>query len=206
MSRAKPEVERVALDFYATPDPLALAICSYLYDEVGCFRWIVEPSAGHGAFVRAARSVWPDAGILAVDVAPERLEALERAGATRVDIVDWPERAAAGWYYLGPTDPLLIVGNPPYRSAEEHVRAALASMREGDDLAFLLRINFLGSLDRVALWNDTPLVEVVPIAPRPSFTGGGTDGTEYAIFRWRKGYNGPAYLRRPLVWRKERAK
>jgi hypothetical protein len=200
VSRAKPIAEREALDFYATPQPLADAICRHLAAQNATWRCVVEPSAGHGPFVRAARTCWPGAEIVAVDVDVEKLLHLSRTEADTIFTDDWCS------FVRVPREPpfarTLIVGNPPYREAEEHIRAALGWMRDGDALAFLLRLNLLGSRSRVALWNETPLAEVVPVVPRPSFTGGSTDATEYAVFVWRKGYEGPARLSRPLSWSK----
>jgi hypothetical protein len=198
VSRAKPIAEREALDFYATPGPLAFAICRHLAASAS-WTCVVEPSAGHGPFVRAARACWPSAEIVAVDVSSDRLPDLSQAGADAVLVSDWREIAA-----LPSRARVLLVGNPPFREAEAHVRHALRLMRDGDTLAFLLRLNLLGSKSRLALWNETPLAEVVPVVPRPSFTGGSTDATEYALFIWRKGYAGPAQLARPLTWSKER--
>jgi hypothetical protein len=198
VSRAKPIVEREALDFYATPQPLADAICRHLCREN--FSCVVEPSAGHGPFVRAARAMWPEAEIVAVDVSPDRLPELSAAGADVVLVSPWQEIAA-----LPGVGRTLIIGNPPFREAEEHIRHALDIMRPGDALAFLLRFNLLGSRGRVALWESTPLAEVAPLVPRPSFTGGSTDATEYALFRWAKGHRGPTRLSLPLVWQKSRA-
>jgi hypothetical protein len=202
MSRAKPEAERNALDFYATPQPLADAICDLIDSR---FRpWhVIEPSAGHGPFVRSARRVWGAfASITAIDVDPVKLDTLGAAGADVSITDDWasftrtPRPANQGT--------TLIVGNPPFRDAEAHIRAALDWMAPGDELAFLLRLNLLGSRARLDLWESTPLAEVVPLVPRPSFTGGGSDATEYALFRWVKGHQGPARLSLPLVWNKPR--
>jgi hypothetical protein len=198
VSRAKPIAEREALDFYATPEPLALAICKHLAAQAS-WMCVVEPSAGHGPFVRAARGCWPYSEIVAVDVSADRLPELSQAGADAVLVSDWTQIAA-----LPSESRVLIVGNPPFRDAEQHIRHALSLMREGDALAFLLRLNLLGSKSRLPLWAETPLAEVVPVVPRPSFTGGSTDATEYALFIWRKGYAGPAQLARPLTWSKER--
>lgn len=195
MSRAKPIAERNALDFYATPQALADAICRHLSSRCG---WcVVEPSAGHGPFVRAARKEFgPDVEIVAIDVSPDRLPELSEAGADAVLVSDWLQITALPSEY-----PTLILGNPPFREAEEHIRHALDLMRPGDSLAFLLRLNLLGSRGRVALWESTPLAEVVPLVPRPSFTGGGSDATEYGLFVWTKGHTGPTRLSLPLVWR-----
>lgn len=194
MSRAKPEAERNALDFYATPDALAFALCANLARHTP-WACVVEPSAGNGPFVRAARAMWPTAKIVAVDVCADRLPELSRAGADAVLVSDWRQIASL------PTEGrTLIVGNPPFREAEEHIRHATRLMRDGDTLAFLLRLNLLGSRSRLALWAETPLAEVAPIVPRPSFTGGGSDATEYALFRWVKGHVGPTRLGQHIVW------
>jgi hypothetical protein len=200
MSRAKAAAERVALDFYATPDPLALAICRHLGEQHRNPTLVVEPSAGQGAFVRAIRATWPDAPVMAVEVNPENLAALH--GAEPIVLDDWARFATAAAEWLDAPD--LIIGNPPYRQAQEHVEAGLRWLRPGGVLAFLLRINFLGSLSRVDFWNRGDLSTVIPITPRPSFTNGGTDGTEYAVFVWTKGHEGPARICPPLVWKPER--
>jgi hypothetical protein len=195
VSRAKPASERNALDFYATPDALALRICAMIAEDVDP-AVVVEPSAGHGPFVRAARAMWPSAEIVAVDVSPERLPDLSLAGADAVLVSPWEQIVS-----LPGTGTRLIVGNPPFRQAEEHVRHALSLMRDGDALAFLLRLNLLGSRSRLRLWEETPLSCVTPLVPRPSFTGGGSDATEYAVFLWTKGDHEGARLTLPLVWR-----
>lgn len=196
MSRALAVADRRPLDFYATPDALALAICAHVARGFLFAPLVVEPSAGHGPFVRAARRTWPGAEIVAVDVSPDRLPDLSLAGADSVLVSDWLQIAALPRSRTR----VLVLGNPPFREAEEHIRHALGLMAAGDELVFLLRLNLLGSRSRVAFWESTPLAEVVPIVPRPSFTGGGSDATEYALFRWVKGHEGAAKLSRPLVW------
>lgn len=200
MSRAKPVSERNALDFYATPQALADAICGSLAEDWD-FDTIVEPSAGHGPFVRAARRSWPEADIIAVDCAVERISATEAAGANATVISDW---LRFGPLPRRPDSRVLVVGNPPFRDAEAHIRHALDIMEAGDVLAFLLRLNLLGSRSRLDLWASTSLSEVIPVVPRPSFTGGGSDATEYAVFVWIKGEESASRLALPLVWNKPR--
>jgi hypothetical protein len=206
VSRARAAGERILLDAYQTPEPLALAICGALRRAIGDPEEIIEPSAGAGAFVGAARATWPDAHITAVEVADGRKSACLAAGANVFIRQCWVETAIGLANYQTPEGkPRLVVGNPPFREAERHIIAALDLLREGDHLAFLLRLNFLGSLDRVRFWRRNPAMWVKTIAPRPSFTGGGTDGTEYAVFCWRKGYRGRTQLLAPLVWKTVRA-
>lgn len=95
-----------------------------------------------------------------------------------------------------------IVGNPPFSLmrlnprtgkevltsvAEEHVRRALSL---ADNVAFLLRLNFLGGDERLDLWKHHPVKHVHVLAQRPSFTDGGTDSCEYALFVWETGWRG----------------
>ena len=59
-------------------------------------------------------------------------------------------------------------------------------------LSFLLRASFLAGLKRTStLWREAPPRYVWHVAPRPSFTGGGTDGAEYAVITWQAGHRGP---------------
>ncbi len=75
----------------------------------------------------------------------------------------------------------VCIGNPPYSLAKEFVDRALGCSRV---VAFLLRLNFLGSQKRAAwLREQPPSVYVLP--RRPSFTDDNkTDATEYAWFVW----------------------
>lgn len=205
MSRARAEADRVPLDAYMTPPELALAICCELKRKVDALE-VIEPSAGAGAFVRAARSVWDMAHVTAVEVDPRHRAALVASGAHHVAIEDWVRwsRDIANAQSDEGND-RIIIGNPPYRQAQEHVEAGLDLLRDGDRLAFLLRLNFLGSKDRVRFWRRPGLESVQTVAPRPSFGLNklgkpGSDGTEYAVFVWRKGHRAPPRILRPLTW------
>jgi hypothetical protein len=189
---ARPVGERRVRDAYYTPDALALAICDRVAHLPGLGRdpeYILEPGCGGGAFLRAARATWPRAHLLGIDIAP----ACDGPGLVReIDFFD--PGLSAGCYDL-------LVGNPPFDMAERFVRRSLELMRTGDVLAFLLRISFLASVSRVALYREHPLWAFAPIAGRPSFTGGGADTSEYGLFVWAKGRTGPGLLLEPLVWR-----
>lgn len=78
----------------------------------------------------------------------------------------------------------LIVTNPPFSLAEEFLRKSIS---ESDCVCYLLRLNYLGSKKRKQLWDDigTPN-KLIVLSKRPSFTGNGTDATEYAWFCWDK--------------------
>lgn len=206
MSRARAVDDRVRNDAYYTPPALALAICERLRD-----RWfvdpavVVEPSAGRGAFVAAARATWPGARIIAIDVDARCRVPCLRAGASAFVRGSWPRlaRQLAG----GRGGSLLVVGNPPYRQAQRHVDAAREQLIAGDVLAFLLRVNFLGATKRADWWRDArDFMRTDTVFPRPSFRKKGNDATEYALFGWTPGQRGPAIHGAPLVWRKVRGR
>src|SRR5690348_187756 len=81
MSRkGKNKKQRVDRDAYMTPPPLARGVCKQLAEYLEPER-IIEPSAGQGNFVRAAREVWPNARIIAVDIHKAYEKACLAAGA-----------------------------------------------------------------------------------------------------------------------------
>lgn len=177
-------------DAYLTPQPLANAIALALARYIPAPQSILEPSAGEGAFVNAAQLAWPSARIQAVE---PRYEA-----SSRLKVPTY--HGVLEMYVQGP-DAFrqfdLALGNPPYVRAEAHVALCRTQART---VAFLLRMSFLGSRRRAStLWNKPGLMYLMPLAQRPSFTGGGTDTSEYAVFVWERGFDGrPTIL--PHLW------
>jgi len=174
---------RLPDDAYFTPPALALEICRRLSFLFSVER-ILEPSAGTGSFVAAARQVWPTAKIAAIDLHERHEEACLAAFATRFDALDFLQLRGSA---LVRAD--LVLGNPPYSLAEEFVRHALSGIEVGATVAFLLRLSFLGSKGRLlGLFKEHPLRYLIPVAGRPSFTPNRkTDQMEYGVFVWTKG-------------------
>ena len=190
--------ERRANDAYYTPDSLAQACVGLLADEAdeveraGASSWVCEPSVGRGAFARAARAAWPLARIVGVDVDPgascEGLDGLVCA--------DWLDCKGARKFNV-------ILGNPPYGQAQEHVEHALSRLQPWGWAAFLLRLAFLESAKRSDFWQRGELFSVHVLASRPSFTEDGrTDGAAYGWFMWMKGWDGSAVVHPCWDWRK----
>lgn len=176
-------------DAYLTPQPLANAIALALARYIPAPQSILEPSAGEGAFVNAAQLAWPRARIQAVE---PRYEAGSRLTVPTYHGVleEYCHRTPESIFDLA-------LGNPPYIRAEAHVALCRAQART---VAFLLRMSFLGSRRRAStLWSKPGLMYLMPLAQRPSFTGGGTDTSEYAVFIWERGFDGrPTVL--PHLW------
>lgn len=177
----KPAAERIANDAYFTPRGLAAAICQRLHDDLQFVPSdVLEPNAGGGAFVDAARTEWPSAHVHGEDVAGE-----------------WPQPGSISRAFE------LAIGNPPFSIAEEQVRSTAARLCDGGYLAFILRLSFLGGQKRAALYEAHPLRYLIPITPRPSFTPDGkTDASEYAVFVWQRGYADHAEILPHLRWQR----
>lgn len=200
MSATNRGAERVKDDCYVTNPGLALAIVDRLLgkDADTASPLIVphtnysvcEPSAGVGVFVKAVKSRI-DCAVTAVECNPAFGKKLLQSGADNVEIGDW-------LLHEGSYD--LIIGNPPFNEAEYHVRHAVRQLKPGTGrLAYLLRLNFLGSMERTDFWAKYRPIKVYAITPRPDFLTPeltpvlnkhgkkGTDATEYALFVWSRG-------------------
>lgn len=77
----------------------------------------------------------------------------------------------------------LILTNPPFSLAKEFIDHSLPRCKV---CIMLLRINYLGSISRHPWWKDNTPTALYVLSKRPSFTGKGTDATDYAWFVWDK--------------------
>ncbi len=166
-------------DRYMTPDWAAKAIVERLAER-GYLSWTLptwEPHVGEGRFVDALVDggfVSPHA-ITGSDLyLPEGLE--HRFHADHDAVKGHPHGE----------DVELIIGNPPFKLAEAHVRTFLEH-RGRPVVAMLLRLGFLESAKRSSFWARYPLSELHVFGSRPSFTGAGTDSYAYGLFVWSPG-------------------
>jgi hypothetical protein len=195
--------DRIPLDQYYTHPTVARACVHALLLTVPLplrlASW-VEPSVGGGAFVDPLREKGATGPITGADLNPD---APGLARCSRGVVGDF---LTLGRDELGTPD--VILGNPPFARgtgrtspttgreimepiAEQHVRHALSIVRPGGIVAFLLRLAFAESVDRVAFWDEHHARAVFALAERPSFTGGGTDNCAYGWFIFERGYVGP---------------
>lgn len=91
----------------------------------------------------------------------------------------------------------LIVGNPPYKYAEEFIRISFSSLKQDGVLAFLLRTTFLNSQKRtMSLYKEHPPKTVYISGRRPSFSGDKkTSADDYCVIVWKKDYIGETNLK-----------
>lgn len=146
---------------------------------------IVEPSAGVGSVVSELVTFGGlnPARIVACDIDSVALAKCKGSTGCHTRSGDYTQ-------WLPHRQPALIVGNPPYKDdlPEAFVRHAFscqyAEPREWM-MAFLLRLNWIGSQGRADFHRAFP-ASVYVLPERPTFTGDGkTDSTEYAWFVWR---------------------
>lgn len=137
----------------------------------------IEPSSGGGAFLDALGEP-----AYAYDIDPEAVT-VKDGRAVCMDWLDVPVLPGTE------TDYRIVFGNPPYKHAQEHIEHAFKL--GADEVWFLLRTGFTGSLRRYDMHRECGLMHKSELVPRPSFTGDGkTDGSEYAFFGYCRGFDG----------------
>jgi hypothetical protein len=167
-------------DVAYTPDDVARALVGVIAPEV-FGRWVWEPCAGGGAFVRALHGA--NAHVLASDTD---------------DCYGWmPDGAtfsACPWNALdgvptGQQRPDATITNPPFSILDDLIPVLLDSTDEM--VALLLIGQWFAPASRDYLWERAVPDQTYWIRERIAFTGSGRDGKstdmrEYAWVVWRK--------------------
>lgn len=182
-NRAKGGYVRHEDDFYETPAWCTRALITH-FRKVGLMcpsfkpiQSVLDPFSGRGAILDVFKE--EGASTFGIELNEERAIECKRAHKTwHADAFDkrsWPACDA-------------IVTNPPFFAALEGIgRAFYETKGFHATVAFLLRLNFLGSKKRSVLHTETP-AEVLIMSERPSFRPDGkTDSIEYAWFLWGEG-------------------
>ncbi len=177
-----PNDQRAALDGYWTPDACALA-CTRAVASVlpRAPRTILEPAAGGGAWVRAAREVWgPVPWIEAWDLDGKAPALTEDVGASEAHRYDYLGTAAHRFD--------LVLGNPPY--ARDAFQAWLDKpLTHAGAVAWLLRSTALGSAKRAAWWGAHAPSHVWVLSTRPRWGGPGarpsSDSVDSVLVLWQ---------------------
>lgn len=82
----------------------------------------------------------------------------------------------------------VIITNPPFSLTEEFIAKSLSELAEDGTMAYLQRVNFLGSIKRIPFWAQYGFPTKTPvIVPRPKFVKSKSDSCEYMWFIWDKG-------------------
>jgi hypothetical protein len=96
----------------------------------------------------------------------------------------WAELSEGVEYLDTPMEPVdLIITNPPFNLGVEF---AQKSLKEASTVCYLHRLSFMGSKGRKEFWRKNKPTHIFHI-DRPSFTGVGTDNSDYAWYCWDRG-------------------
>lgn len=178
MSSTNRGSNRRHLDTYFTPQWCVDSFFNACQQPVESFgdQWL-EPSAGRGHIIKASRfhthasAVWS-----AFEVQTRFAHDLRNlVGEERLVIGDFLRRTND----LGFFD--VIMGNPPNRWALDFIKA---SMLISKHVIFLLPLGFLGSRHRNEWWHENKPRCVYVLPHKPSFTGFGSDSSDYAWIHW----------------------
>ncbi len=181
---------RIPNDNYPTPEPLAEWIVDRVLDmhprpfsEIS----MIEPACGDTApFARAAIRAGVES-VYATDIRSvvDSVRSLDKGDMLQIaDRTDFLDTDAYNNTNCPESTFQAIVTNPPYRLALPFVEQCLDLLSSDGIATFLLRLGFLATLSRRELYDRRPPYEIIVLQRRPSFTGKGTDGTEYGFFIW----------------------
>jgi methylase of polypeptide subunit release factors len=106
---------RVEFGDWQTPPQLARDVLEVVHRRLRRPRSIVEPTCGRGAFLVAAKAVFPGAVALGFDISEAHVESAREslAGRAAIEVADFFE---VQWEQVFErlADPILIIGNPPW--------------------------------------------------------------------------------------------
>lgn len=169
-------------DFYET-DPKLIKAYLTQYPLRNYFNVFLDPGCGTGSYGRAIRGLYSNSTIIGVEKNVERYEeqlAVDNpyTNVIREDYLDF--NSGEFTYHC-------VIGNPPYKYAEEFLHKSISILHGNGTVDFLLRLAFLESERRYeSLWTRGLVPTTVTVLnTRPSFTGDGkTYPTAFAFFRW----------------------
>jgi len=162
-------------DNYSTPGWCTQSILPHLIASKG--KVVLDPCCGIGNILAVVRAFGLSDRTCGIEIDSDRATQSRTYGI--VDCRDVLNEES--W-----NKPDLILTNPPYSLAEKFARRALSEVAFDGFVCMLLRLNWLGSKKRAPFHKTYPS-DVYVLSKRPSFTGDGTDATEYAWFVWGPG-------------------
>ena len=163
-------------EFYPTPTEATDELVRELRPLLPFAPDVLDPGSGDGALGRALSRGYPSAYMYGIEL-DTSLHANNYYSVRYGDFLTFPVD-------LPNLD--LIICNPPFSLAEEFVEKSLEWAHGGTVVAFLLRIDILGSQKRHDWWRGLPEKPKLRIlSKRPSFTGDGkTDAYNYMWAIW----------------------
>lgn len=180
-------------DHYQTPLEVAISACELLVAAYNLPEkaLILDAGAGSGVWGYAIRSVLPDCALVGVEIDPRFQRVAPYLIWHQADFLKWDGRK---WGFR-PFD--LVIGNPPFKHADQFVRQAHQHLKAGGYVFFLLKLAFLASLRRGkppdGLFSVYPPIELWFSMRRISFyktAKSSTNDVDFALYLWQKGEKG----------------
>lgn len=161
-------------DFYRTPSWTVRRLLEAWHPPGGL--WL-EPGAGSGSIIRAVNGVRSDVRWLSVEVRSEAIARLSKL------CVETFAGDFLGEKPIAPREDIAVVlANGPFNEAQRFIERSRV-VAPNATIAFLLRLNFVGSEERASFMRQFP-PDIKTLPNRPSFTLRLTDSIEYAWFIW----------------------
>lgn len=162
-------------DFFETPAWVTRAILPH----VPLSSSVLDPCAGKGAILKVVSERIDVECCDGMEIDPALSKLANRYGG-----VETCDALKKSWH-AG-----LVLMNPPFSKALAFVIHGInETAPHGASCAALLRLGMAAGQKRAKFWSQNP-ADVFVLPRRPSFTGGGTDRTEYAWFVWGPGRGG----------------
>lgn len=177
MSSTRRGSKRSPSDNYGTPSESLVSLLRHVNLPGG--RWL-ECCAGDGALIRATNAMRDDVEWSAVEIRPECEPVLtDLVGKERLFIGDFNgiPYAVRSWKTKRYD---VVITNPPFRIAREVIER---SLQYGEWVVMLLRLNFLGSIERFNLFHYF-MPDVYVLVNRPSFKGSKKNHTDSIEYMW----------------------
>lgn len=165
-------------DFYRTPAWVTRAILPHLAIPEGGI--VLDPACGDGAILDVVKDARPDVRTTGFEIDRERAAIAAR----RHGIIGGADALTVPSFQWAPD---AIVMNPPFRHAMDFVERGIECAK--GDVACLLRLSWMAGQKRAAFWREH-MADAYVLPRRPSFTGKGTDASDYAWFVWGAGRGG----------------
>jgi hypothetical protein len=148
--------ERHPDDFFRTPAWTTKAVLPHL--KLGDRPIVLDPFCGDGAILDAVSDVYPHAVTYGIEIDADRAKAAGKK-----------HRVTCGdAFAVDFGSPTCIITNPSFSKAMVSLERSLPSFKDRIDVAFLLRLNFLGSAKRAEFHKANPC-DVFVLPKRPEF-------------------------------------
>jgi hypothetical protein len=168
--------ERTPYDYYETPYELARETLKFIFPTDNYRFRILDPGCGTGVWGQALKDLHPKVELTGVEMQSMKPFIYDKVINTNFLTWETTDRFDG------------VIGNPPYRFAEEFVRKSYDLLVDHGFIIFLLPLSFLESVKRgEGLFNEMPPTDVMVSMRRISFTKNRkSDNTAYAIYTWVK--------------------